>query len=319
MSRLALSALCAPLVGFGAWGIVGCSEEADAPTRLELHAERTTSWSERGYARMTGALRPPTSMDGHNGIEVWIKLPDGAPIDVRSDGPRPHLVLPPGTSVDRVETIGGPDGVARVDDVRGTDLEVDGRERFHVLRRDDDRLVGFSWLGRDEASQRRADEALGEWLRGRGSSAREVSRLVGLNQCAHCHLVDKPGSVKANEGGLPNRPTDGHGFYQVEGVLRDEVAAETARPRDTNLDDPFITHRCATGDPPRRVETERSVHLRCADGSPPLGRLDVARALASEDAHATAVCASRAFLHARMTNAAREVFSEAFAVCGIRD
>lgn len=299
------------------FALAGCAIDDDEPAVVTLRAERSESWAARGFTRMTGPLRPPTSRHDRDEIEVWLKLPDGGVIDLSSAPGRRHLALPAGTIIDRVESVGVEGGPTRVDDVRGTLLEADGRQRFHVLRRADDSLVGLSWLRGSATAQSRADASLAEWLEGRGADRREQRRLVELNQCARCHGFDKPVSPVANERGLPNRATDLHGFYQVEGVLLDEAPAETARPRDTNLDDPFIVHRCAAGEPPIRVQDERVTHLRCADGGPPVGRLDVARALAAGDAHAAEVCASRAFLRAHMSAPARQAFSDAFAVCGI--
>ncbi len=297
-------------------GMAGCGDVGANVEAVELRAETSDAWRERGFVRMTAALRNPTSLDGTSSVDVWLSVPEGGTIalDTASDGP--HLVLPAGTRVDRVESIAVA-GKPRVDDVRGTELLTGGGQRFRVLRRGEASLEGMAWPRSDAHAQARVDDRLAAWLETHGARPRAVKRLIDLNQCARCHVSNKAPSTTAGQDGLPNRPTDGHGFYQVEGVLHDELPVETSRPRDPNLHDPFVTYRCASGEPPQPVESTSVAHVRCADGAPVLGRLDVAQSLAAKDPHALAVCETRRFLFERMTTSARNAFGEAFAVCGI--
>jgi len=305
-------ALLILLVGAAA----ACGDADIGIESVQLTAETSDSWGPRGFVKMTGALRNPTSLDGTDTVDVWLRIPPGTVIDVAA-GDRPHLALPTGTIIDRVESVAIASGAQRVDDVRGTEILAEGKQRFHVMRRGDNALEGFAWPRGDAHAQARVDDRLTAWLGTHSAKPRQVKRLVDLNQCARCHREGKPESALESERGLPNRPTDAHGFYQVEGVLADEAPVETSRPRDPNLDDPFVAYRCVAGSAPERVETEGVARMRCADGTPVLGRLDIAASLAATSPHAIAVCATRAALHERMTAAARNAFGEAFAVCGI--
>jgi hypothetical protein len=100
------------------------------------------------------------------------------------------------------------------------------------------------------------------------------------------------------------------------GVEPDEAPLETHRARDMNEGDPFIHIACGDGtEASLAAGPRRRRHYICADGSVPRGRTDLRAALAAKDAHAKAVCASRAYLAAHMDDDGREAFAESLREC----
>src|SRR6185436_17821893 len=94
-----------------------------------------------------------------------------------------------------------------------------------------------------------------------------------LNQCAGCHLHDKPEKAAGEKSFLPNRMSDAMGFYAVQTVLEATSPIERSRPNDLNLDDPFIQFTCDSGAPERVGEGGKKT-LKCDDLSVPHGTLD---------------------------------------------
>lgn len=238
------------------------------------------------------------------GVIRALDLPDG----------RLTLALPPGTVADRVESIG-----TTVVDMRGTRLAPDGRQWFRLLRSEVDdvpgAVSGFEWIRGDEESQGAARDLLGAPLL-RRYGQRAARRFAALTACANCHPPDKRPTYRDGQEGLPNRETDSSGFYQVLAVLSDEAPLETYRPRDLNVDDPFVHVRWDGGAEPRVRRLPRgAVHVTCADGSPPRGRLDLVAALRAGDARARAVCRARAKLAHHMDDAARRRFDSSLRAC----
>ena len=85
-----------------------------------------------------------------------------------------------------------------------------------------------------------------------------------------------------------------------------------------NTSDPFIALECPDGRAPILDENDFGARrYRCPDGKVPVGTLDMRAALARNDAHALAVCASRKYLFERMTDDATRAFADAFAECHI--
>src|SRR5262249_8092262 len=97
----------------------GAAEPKQRIERIEV-TDPARFWIVSGFVEMVAPIRPPTSRDAQDRSEIWLQLPDDAPLTVepRGDG-RTLLRLPAGAAVDRVERWLG-DGVHRVVDVRGT-------------------------------------------------------------------------------------------------------------------------------------------------------------------------------------------------------
>lgn len=274
-----------PVIGAvcGVW-LASCRDDPEtepvlAAPHLGVHAveigDRTVGhWRREGFAEMVPPIRTPSSVDGSDHITVWIKAPSEGKIGVLELGEQGRAVLtyPPGTDAARVELIRPKDGgEPRVADVRGTRLFEAGREEFYVLRPRGQILRGFRWDRGDGGRQAEADRLLELFLRG-GSKRKptnpkreaNITRLLGFNQCASCHAHHKQPNQRVGEGGLPNRGTDDGGFYLIQTVLQSEVPLERYRPREMNLDDPFITIDCSPGGkstPPKSPTGER-------DGNP---------------------------------------------------
>jgi hypothetical protein len=293
-------------------------------------ADPQMHWAGGGFVEMVPPIRLPTSLGGYDHITVWLRVPDGRPVRVEHDGERLTLVYPPGTVADRVEMrepshIDGAHAW-RVTDVRGTRLDDDGRERFHVLQaaaRDGLSLAGFEWRRDDPSGVRAANAGLEELLR-RGrlrdvderKRAQAIDRLLRLNDCQPCHEHDRSERTRYTEGG-PRRATDRAGFYVILSVLADAAPLENHRPREANVDDPFVTVSCGE-DEASLVTTDTGPRYTCPDDRVPFARMDVARALAAGQPHAGAVCSSRRYLHEHMDDEARAAFAPSFAECGIR-
>lgn len=291
------------------------ARRAPAP-RDHVQLERIPStdggrWAEEGFVEMVAPIRPPSSPDASVAIEIWLRLPLDGLIDLAGPGAR-DLVLPVGTEADRVEVLRRPEGEAQVLDVRGTRLGPDAQQ-FHVFRPVDGELLGLSWPRGDDEAQGSADERLAELVR-----PDELARMRRLNQCAGCHGANKPVSDRVDEGGLPHRATDAQGFYGVRAVLEKSLPLERSRPRDMNVDQPFVHVFCPSSvGPPTIVRREGGAQrVDCADGAVAWAELDVVSALAAGDEYAGRVCRSRGELRARMTARAAEAFSDAFAACG---
>jgi hypothetical protein len=122
----------------------------------------------------------------------------------------------------------------------------------------------------------------------------------------------------ANENGDALPETDADGFYQPITVLTDSMTLVNMRPWDLNVDDPYITVWCEKAR--ARLTTKGNDYRRylCPGNGMPVGKLDMAAALAHRDPHALAVCAARKYLYAHMTAGDRKDFASGFAECSIR-
>ena len=69
-------------------------------------------WRGHGFALMMPPVRLPTTHDGRDVIQVWLRVPEGQKIHARDlpDQARHTLVFPPGTRSDRVESLHLPAG-----------------------------------------------------------------------------------------------------------------------------------------------------------------------------------------------------------------
>lgn len=298
------------------------------------------AWAKQGFVEMTPPVRLPSDGAARDKIEVWVRVPDGARIKGRKlpDG-RATIEFPPGTIADRVESWGYAKSETNpnawkysVTDVRGTRLDADGKEMFHVFVPTGPeplaRLVGWEWQRGDRLQERAATAFLISHLetmrtiqdRGRPQSAEERRALIesyrSNNNCAKCHQHDKPVQVTRARG--IHRATDANGFYVPLSVLMDTVPLEKHRVRDMNVGDPFLTITCPQGDGPVLAEGAAGARdHRCLEGGAPSATLDVRRALAANDPRTVAMCRSRAYLRDRMDDAGRALFAEAFAACGL--
>ena len=308
----------------------------DGVRRLELDQNH---WRDHGFALMTPPVRLPTTHDGRDVIQVWLRVPEGQKIRTRylPDQARHTLTFPPGTRSDRVESLHLPasEGASphtipalTIMDVRGTVIESDGSQCFHVLRPRNGEagapLTGWSWDRHDGPAQAAATRELVAFARtagrpvGRGpESAEGLKQLAALNDCAACHQANQRQKTWDADLGAGARPTDASGFYLPLAVLSERTPVPQHRARDLNVDDPFVTVRC--GERPARVGRVEGVEkYECADGSLPTGFRDIRAGLRAGDAYTRAVCAARAYLFARMAAEDRRPFAGEFGDCGLR-
>ncbi|MEZ4340430.1 MAG: hypothetical protein R3B82_27740 [Sandaracinaceae bacterium] len=294
--------------------------ELGAPSE-RLVIEHDDHWAREGFTELTPSLPAPTRRDGSSRIEVWVRIPEGAVVELDEHGaPR----LPVGAIADRVERI-RVGGRWVVGDVRGAVVEANGARRLRLLRPEHPgpgaRLVGYAWpearrdLGRAAhaslASLVRAGGGLAERARDREAVA---SLLESRSGCVSCHARGQRARTHTSEG-IPFRPTDALGFYTPLAVMRDDAPLERYRPRDLAHATPHVTVGCPEG-PPRRVEDDRGgVYFRCDDAALPTGRYDLSAALEAGDARARRVCASREHLYERMSPRAQRAWASAITPC----
>ncbi|MGB1014087.1 MAG: hypothetical protein ACPG4T_08145 [Nannocystaceae bacterium] len=301
-----------------------------SPTLREL-AERTTLeplelqdpdgyWRREGFVRMVPPVRLPSGSPNLEQIEVWLKLPEGAVIEV-VDGPNgPTLEFPAGTISDRVEYVG--EGDKRfVGDVRGTRFGP-GQQRFRILRpvRPGPRtsLHGYEWVRGNRAHKSEVDTQmlafLGDTPPGKNMSppAREkyFKWFAGISNCAGCHGPNKPANRTHRAGGLPNRGTDASGMYTPVTVLASETPIETYRPHDLNRTDPAVSIACPTGQP-----NLTGPHATCPKRQVPIATLDLAAALARGDKRAHELCRARRYLYQHLSPRGQSLFSAAVKAC----
>jgi hypothetical protein len=296
-----------------------------SPRRIEI-ADPRAHWPGGDFAEMVPAVRLPTSLDGMDHITIWLRIPGDGRITVRRASGRLVPTYPPGTEADRVElhepASWETEHAWSVVDVRGTTIGEDGLQYFHCLQPTGigGTLAGFEWPRGDVPAERAAADGLaviaGSRLAGLPEEVREqkAQRLRQLNRCEGCHQPEQVAASRAVERG-PRRPTDTAGFYGILDALADSAPLEEHRPRELNGEDAFITVSCGA-----RAATApgRGAHFRCPDGGVPIARFDLERARAAAQAHALAVCRSRRYLFAHMSDAARVAFAAAFEECGIQ-
>jgi hypothetical protein len=279
--------------------VIGCSRHAE-PTAIRID-DPDQHWRSAGFVEMVTPLEPPTTAGGRDRITVWLELPDGEAIERG-----PALRYPAGTVADRVEYIDG-----RIADVRGTRFTTGGVELFHVLRADGEALAGYEWRRGDADLERRATELATALVE---PAARE--RFRRFNDCASCHQHDRPQATR-DDGVGPPRATDSSGLYQVLAVLSDAAPLDHHRPRELNVDSPYLRVDCSDGTMPRLHDDGRGArHYVCASHGVPVGHVELERARQAGDARALAVCRSRRYLREHMAPDARAAFAPAFAVCG---
>lgn len=326
---LALAALAAALLFTCPGGDdVGESPESEVALHPNVLPKRIdapgTHWRDSGFVKMVPPVRLPSDQAGADRIVVWLKVGDGTIGARQADDGRVLLSYPPGTVADRVESMGD-----AVIDVRGTTLERDGAELFHVYVAEHEApsaLVGWEWRRGDFDAEASATRALLAQLdktrrkmRGQPAPSKDQHQasLVSYernNNCGACHAHERP-LVTSGDG--VHRPTDSAGFFVPLSVLAPAVPLERHRPWDMNVDDPFLSLTCPSGGTPRLVTRVPLRHYACPTFEVPMGALDVDRALAAGDERTLAMCESRRYLYKHMDDDARALFAGAFAECGI--
>ncbi len=315
---------------------------ADSSTRLQLagvqqlRIERPeVYWQLNGFVEMVPPVRLPTTHDATDIIRVYLFVPPDEKISARylEAQQRPTLVFPPGTRADRIELLGykRADGTRdeTVMDVRGAEIRDSRQMHVHVYRPVDGAahapLVGWSWLAGDEAARQVATDEMISVARHLGTpverpplSAVGLHMLRRLNDCSTCHMPNHQRSSTTETAPLPRGETDQAGFYLPLSVLQDQTPLAATRPMDLNAGDPFVDVKCGN-DNAHLVHEGEWIWFRCDGDLIPMGKRDIAAGLKAGDRYTLAVCQSRRYLYKLMDEVARNMFAEAFKVCGVVD
>ncbi|MCA9655003.1 MAG: hypothetical protein KC501_34115 [Myxococcales bacterium] len=299
-----------------------CRSDGPPPGVEDLRIEQPTGYYEReGFTQLVPPVHLPSSSFVLDQVEIWVRLPEDASISVHEDElGRPTLEFPPGTIADRVEYDGR--GEARtIVDIRGTSIDDDGSQTFHVYRPTSLEpgvpLFGLAWAREDGEAHGAATERLLAELSAlppavnmpQARRERFLEGVRGRNACAACHALSRPENTRPREHGLVNRSTDRSGFFTPHTVLWDEVPLEPYGAHDRSWDDPSIEVRC--GD-----ETSQAEDRQCPDGvTLPRGRLRWDAQEPDAKAHLEAVCESRAWLLAHLALDGRATLASVMAPC----
>ncbi len=288
-----------------------------------------SDWDVKGFVTLEPPVYLPVTADEKGRIEVALRIPEGATVEVveHPADERPTLRFPAGTIADRLEYrkgLRGDDEVWQVADVRGTEIEPVGAERFRLFRPlhkgGGQPLFGYTWpRGEPDVHEAVMDRFAAAMQKGRGftkpprkkARARTIEGFRQRGACAACHIHGKPESQKT-----PRRATDASGFYVPQSVLFNDAPLEAHRARDINHTSPFIDIGCPDGTPAKKVQ-DKGVHFECDGGQVPRATLRIVEALAAGDVHAKGVCRSRQYLYDHLDDAGRKVFAPRFAECGI--
>lgn len=302
-----------------------CRSDAPPPGVTDLRIESPREHHEReGFVQLVPPGHLPSSSPSRDQVEIWVKVPEGATIELHhDDAGRPSLEFPAGTLADRVEWFGTGDE-RRIVDIRGTRIEADGAQTFYVYRptAPDPRapLFGLEWARDDAQAQQDATVRLAAKVGERPpvvgmSASRRAAVLDGVrarNACAGCHGLSRPENARPREHGVVDRGTDHSGFFTPSTVLWDEVPLEAYGAHDRSWNDPSIEVRC--GDQPA-TPPEDGQPRRCPDGGIARGRLQWNASEPAARAHLKAVCEGRAWLAAHMTQDDREELTPALGPC----
>ncbi|MEM7151352.1 MAG: hypothetical protein AAF799_00850 [Myxococcota bacterium] len=296
------------IAGLLAMAATGCRRDPPPPGVEDLSIEDPLRFHEReGYVRLVPPTHIPSSSALVDQVEIWMWLPPDARIDAHDDTQgRPTLEFPAGTIVDRVEFFGTGDRRA-IADIRGTRINEDGAQDFHVYRPTAPDpaapLFGLRWAREDtEAHAAATDRLVAKALEhppavGKPQPWRDrfAKGIRVRNRCAGCHGYSRLDNDRPKEHGLVNRGTDRSGFVVPQTVLWDEAPLESYGAHDRSWDDPSIEIRC--GEVPAAGPRKG-----CEDGSVPLGRLRWDAEEPEAHAHLREVCEGRAWLITHMAD-----------------
>ncbi len=297
------------------------------PLRSIVVTHPLEHWSKEHFVEMAPTVRVSVAAGGEAVTRVYLRLPDGAKITLRTavgHAPR-SLMFPPGTESDRVSYVRDTSGTKRfIDDVRGTRWDEHGTEYFHVYLPSDARegseLVGVEWRRDDAAQERAATDWLVAWGRthrspddGRTMDEDQADRFRSLNHCQSCHVADKP-EATSDDDPMPPWPTDARGLYVPLAVFTPRALLSTSSSfDDPNVDDPFVNVHCARGN--ARLHGGPGYHwLTCADGMP-VGERDLVAAMKARDEYAARTCNARRYLFTHMDDAARAQLEPLVRMC----
>lgn len=301
-------------------GLCACRGDAGYQ-QLSIH-DPWGRWEREGFVRLETPVHAPSSSEGLDQVEIWIKVPEGGVIAGREGPHGPTLAFPPGSELDRVE-YAGHDDLRQVIDVRGTRIDPSGNQHFHVFRKEaagrSAPMFGLEWPRDDAKATAAATDAfiarLEQLPPGKDYGPKRRSKYLGSlrakNDCAGCHLLDRAPNHVQGEHGLVNRGTDADGFFTPLAVLSDEAPVEAYGLHDLNVPDPHVTVSCGA----RSVDVAESGKPSCPDAVVPVGRIELSAALAANDPRALAVCDSRRYLFERLDETGRRLFASSVAAC----
>jgi len=308
-----------------------CADQGPPSGVTELRSA-PSMWEREGFVELVAAVPLPHLQGG--ATRVYVRIPAHATLALEGPHDAPQLRAPPGTQADRVEyiTVAGAHGpVLTVADVRGSVVDAEGREQFHVLRPvapgPGAELFGVSWprqradlggLAHAWMAQRMAGDV--GFARAPAHQSRDaaVRHFVGLQDCAGCHAQGKTAFTRPSERrGVVNRGSDARGWYSLLATLRDAAPLESYRPVQPAAHSPFVNVTCADGSKPTRDHRSGQAVVQCGPGALPWGQLDVKAGLAASDAHTRAVCRARSLLLPHLDAAVRSAFSEGLLACGL--
>lgn len=275
-------------------------------------------WTGGGYVNLVPPVHLPSVSRDRAEVEIWAKLPDPGAGLIELDASGERFVFPPGSVLDRVE-YRVKDGKRYVVDVRGTTVDADAAQRYHVYRRGPEGLFGFEWVRGDTDAHDAATDALIARLAEvpPGSKMKAKARdeylqsVRGKNDCFGCHLLSRATNARQNEHGLVNRGTDASGFFTPQTLFAEVIPVEKYGKFDRNHTDPRVTVAC-----PADGEVQ-IVHDKpwCDEKAVPQGRYDLVGALAAAEPRARQVCAGRKYLADHASAAIRDRFAKALESC----
>lgn len=304
----------------------------DQLTRIDI-ADPVRYWEDNGFVEMHAPIRPSVVAGKTAQTKIFLYVPADQLIQTQyhEQTRRYTLKFPPGSVADRVSFRlykTNTDNIGQtIDDVRGTRWGRTGREYFHVYRptgvAPDTPLLGYEWPRDNPAMVEAATHTLTaqvakapQPIAGGLPSKSNVRRFRSLNNCAACHIANKPVAVTGNAR-LPPWPTDASGLYVPSMVLLDHAPlSNTGSFHDPNVNDAYISASC--GDSAARIRSAYYADwFHCTNNAMPIGVRDMRGGLRGDDRYTRAVCDSRRYLYARLDQTGRQVFAEAFRVCGI--
>lgn len=315
LSLLCFAGVLAKLVA----GTQGAPEEHRL-TQLRLKNTPLT-YAELGVFVLEPPLRLPGRKDERLSTQVWVRVPEGAFIEVNPEDGR--LRFPSGTLAARVESLAPKKGAdATIVDIRATRIE-SKEQRFQVYRPESPQpfseLHGVEWVRGAPYQEKAASQFINQAARRATQQplAESAARKAVLNNdCSSCHEISRATARRVHEYGAVHRRTDADGFFVPQSLFDEQVPLEDYAPRELNEGDKMVEIRCfdemGTGVEARFLQGL----LRCEDGSVPLGRLLVRAALLAGDQRAKRVCESRRYLFSHMSPAAQEFYAERIEECG---